>query len=418
MIAPNFRTALLPKLTFAPLLLILIINALSYGLVISPIMHLLNISPADNAILNDGIVSMLSPVYLLAIPIAGSCSDRWGRKPVIIGCLIIAAIGCTVLLTASLIKSVVLALLATVLLDLTYGFVPAIQALVADISSGKRKSYFFAIIILTQLDDTSTGVLDKLISGVHNQVLNNASVIIAIAVILILANIWVCTKLLPNFKKQKHKKGKARIKPVTLEEITSAFAAMFTNTKLSSPFLTFSLYAFSASLYAQNSTDYLTNGLHITFQQAEVISDYKYALIFITLIVVYPILIRYFSAKKLIISCLFLSVAGMALNLVSDSYNLRWLTATLIVPAQATLAPLLWTMLSDNYEKNFQGILMGIIYAAWTFLWLLSDITANSLNYYNLDWPPALAGLLTFLAVVPMLFYREKLPENNSNYTF
>src|SRR5690606_16270254 len=81
------------RLVFFLLFIILLVDYFCYGLVVPIVTEKLNMKTGENAILGSGLVIMLSPTYLVALPILCAIANLRGRKKVLATCFGLSVAG-------------------------------------------------------------------------------------------------------------------------------------------------------------------------------------------------------------------------------------------------------------------------------------------------------------------------------------
>lgn len=129
----------------AIILLILFIDVLCYSM-IAPLLPLyiaqLGLEGLPTAPIAGALAALYAAMQLISGPVLGSLSDRHGRKPVLLACVLGTAASFALLATVHTLPALVLA----VLLDgLTGGNLTAAYAYVADISTPERRAHRLAL---------------------------------------------------------------------------------------------------------------------------------------------------------------------------------------------------------------------------------------------------------------------------------
>jgi MFS family permease len=393
-----------PRTIFIILLSISIIDTSVYALVIPTTLKLLHMGIAKNADTNYEIITMLSPAYLLAVPVFMLCADKWGRKKILTTCLFLTVLGYTTLLLASITKSMPLVFLSIVLLDLTSSTLPVILAFVADVTCGRQRTFYFIILALVSLGDMPIIDLGRYLINNQQHLLINASIITSAALFMGLVNLVLCVKFLPNFSLT-HLKQHYRNMRISLEEIVSATSYVFSVSKARFYLLAFALFQFAFCLYSRNNFSYFSKvsqsaGLH----NFHTFSLYTYISTVFLLIFVYPKINLYVNDKVVLLFCIFSTIFGIFLNLSFpvDAW-LPWFSSLLIYPAMTLLTPLLWAILSNETDRWHQGILMGLIYIISTFVWTISGVLADFFNEISMYFTPLITVAFLLAAIIPLL---------------
>lgn len=122
--------------------MVMVINALSYGIIIPllyPYATKFGLSPLGMGIL----FATFSLFQLLATPIIGRMSDKYGRKPMLLGSLFGTGVS---LVTFALATTVPMLFFARMLDGITGGNISVAQAVITDTAKGKERTRAFGII--------------------------------------------------------------------------------------------------------------------------------------------------------------------------------------------------------------------------------------------------------------------------------
>jgi MFS family permease len=128
--------------TLLILALVMVVNALSYGIIIPllyPYAQRFGIDPLGLSLM----FASFSLAQFLATPVLGRLSDRWGRKPVLLLCLLGTA-GSLALFASA--QSAFMLFIARILDGITGGNISVAQAVIADSTEGKDRAKGFGVL--------------------------------------------------------------------------------------------------------------------------------------------------------------------------------------------------------------------------------------------------------------------------------
>ncbi len=128
--------------TLAPLVLVAVVNALSYGTII-PLLYPYAQRYGLTAVGLGALFASFSFFQFLATPIMGRLSDKYGRKPLLTLSLLGTAFS---LALFALANSIPLLFLARILDGITGGNVSVAQAVIADVTEGEERDKSFGLI--------------------------------------------------------------------------------------------------------------------------------------------------------------------------------------------------------------------------------------------------------------------------------
>lgn len=124
------------------LFLTIFVNLLGFGIII-PLLPFYGVRLGASPSVIGWIFASYSLSQLIASPILGGWSDRWGRRPVLIGSLIGTVLSFALLGVA---HSVALLFLSRILDGLSGGNIPTARAYIADITPPEKRAQSFALI--------------------------------------------------------------------------------------------------------------------------------------------------------------------------------------------------------------------------------------------------------------------------------
>lgn len=133
--------------TLASLLVILAIDAIGFGLVLPLLPYLVGTQHATiltrDPALAMGLVLAVFPICsMVGTPLLGYCSDKLGRRPILLGSLLGTALGLGITSLAIITKSLIGLIVGRGLTGLLGASQPLAQATVTDIAAPARKAYW------------------------------------------------------------------------------------------------------------------------------------------------------------------------------------------------------------------------------------------------------------------------------------
>lgn len=382
------------KFSFALLFIILLTDYFCYGLIVPVITEKLNMHTGQNAVLGSGLVIMLSPTYLVALPILCAVSNLWGRKKTFALCLGLSVASYLIFWTGAYVGSAFIVLLSVNLADITTAELPIAQAIAADTPNPWLRSYLFALLALADLIDIVSTQLHDYIHQLTNYQWFNPMLIAAIVVPISLINFLLAARFLRSSAPVVVEKDRD-----VLTEIIESFSHILSNKSLRTVLIFFALFSMAWGLYFQNLFFYLTDGAVIHPESASLFIIYTCLTMFITLSVVFPILIRLITFEKLLLSCLLVSALGLAMITFMTTKESRWATGMMIAISTPMIIPIAWTILTRKLERRYQIMAFGIAYLILTLFWELSGAIVKILNMLNSSLALQLAALLLLCSI-------------------
>ena len=328
-----------------------------------------------NLALLSGFLLLLSPSYLIMSPILGHLSDILGRKIMLFWCLLLSFIGYSILFAAINYQNIFLSLLAILLLNAGSSSMTIVQAAIADISHHTTKSKYFIMVSLVMLPlylifaKVGDAIIDLNPTAIILKVL-----ITAFAFLATLGNLIFISKYLPEIRHTKNLHSNKH-NFSHFEKIISIF-----NKDIIILLLLLGFFQFGTSIYYESITAYLINYYHATENDLAIFLSYKVLIMTISLLFVYPLLLKYIANKNIIFYCLLLCSLGILGDVFVNKNLLEWIFIIPFTMGEILFIPTVWTMLSDAGNKNNQGIIMGIKGSIWSLAWSMGLSAGNKLN--------------------------------------
>lgn len=394
------------KQTLVTTLLLLLLDTLATGLFAAIIFHLLAIQDIPNSInatpesilFGPSFLLLLSPVYMLATPILGHCSDVFGRKRLLaitIGC---DCAGYTLCLLSIYTNSMVLLVLGLMLLGIGNSNLCLSLAIAADIALGKAKSLIFALMAIVANTVVVTISFSNQILAKFHYSLTCYKLLLLVIILIEVVDLILIAKLLPETNTRM-----AHNAQFSVERIFRGVALLLGKNQIRFFILIFVLIEFAAGLYNQYIFTYLTTVLHTTIQSATLFINYRTLIMLLSLIILYPLITYRWSIKHILAFCLLLSCVGLLGATLLPSITAQWVFCALIVSGFAMLQPTLWVLLSNGASRYHQGLMLGLIMPAWILAWVASG-TIGSNNSFKPPIPLEVAFSTLAIAIIALYY--------------
>ncbi len=343
-----------------------------------------------------GVTMALSPLaFVLFSPFVGISSDKFGRKKILLFCLVATILGFILPIYGITKRVVIFILLGRFIGGISTTSQSVVQAAVTDFAQDRRtKSIYFSIIAFAMSLGLLLGPLvgayfsdSKIVSWFNVRVPFYIGGTLAFINLLLLIFCY-------------HPKKRTKRNVINLEDFKFLFKHLCGKTVLLL-FASFFLLEFSWSQYYQAIFLFLSQ--HFNYS-AEYISDLTaYASVFmcIALSVIFPITIRYISIKRFLL----ISMVGMSIGMFGCVFSRpvwQWVFIIPVAIFTATAYVLLLTMLSGSIDKKYQGWMMGVagtvLALAWLITGFLSGVLTNIAPALPLEF--ALAAIIIGTLVV------------------
>lgn len=398
----------------APLLLLIFIDSFSYFVVIpvllqlffNPSMGLLSpdVSQATRNLLTGVTIALSTLASLLAAPIIGSLSDRWGRKKALLLCLFAVSLGFLLPIFGIFKKSLGLILMGRFFAGMGSASQPVAQAAVADLYGHQPKQKAIALSLIAFMM-TLPIILGPLAGGYLSDPkiypAFNITTPYLFAFILAILNLFLILCFFHETLCTPTKSSMLSLWHLALD-LKKALKMGTIGPLL---FLFFCL-ELAWSQYYQSIALYLTEHFHHSPQTVSLFYTYLGLWMCLGLLLIYPILIRVFSLN-------FLAFIGSFLILFSligcTVFHMFYLTQWVFSPILALFTGMTYvslvTLISNQVPESHQGWMMGYISTTLFFAWMLTGFDSGILISIQADLPLYLSVGLMALGLIGYYFF-------------
>ncbi len=405
---------------FIPLFLIIFIDSMGYGLLIPVLLRILMNSQSEfssasqmtpamrNFIFGVG-VALPALTYLLAAPIFGKWSDKWGRRNTLLVSLIGSLVGFLIQVLGIVVSSLTLVFVGRGLAGAASSSQPIAQAAVADISAGHQKAFYLSMIAFAM---TLAMVAGPLLGGYLSDPqlvswFNNTTPFI-VASLLVFINIVLLLLFFPETNPQ-ITRGL-----LTFRETFQALGTIVSDKRVRVLLLVFFLYEFAWSLYFQDISLYLTLTKHYSADKIALFIAYLGAWMSLGLTLIYGKIIRYISLNTCLIGCLLIGGLGLLGCSLDNIQNAQWIFGIPVAITVGMAYPTLLALMSNRTGQEHQGWVMGAAGSMLGLSWMLSGFLSGPLTNISLQLPLHLAAvsMLLSLGILCIWLYvlRHKIP--------
>jgi len=336
--------------TTAILSFIMVVNALSYGIIIPllyPYAEKFGITPVGLTLL----VTCFSIAQFFATPILGRLSDRFGRKPILILCLLGTSISLGVFALA---QSLAMIFIARIIDGITGGNISVAQAIISDSAKGEDRTKSFGMLGAAFGFGFLFGPAIGGILGRYGMTLPFwfAAALALIAVVV--SALFLPETLKPalrDVQTQKHE---------PLFKFRSLWQALFQ--PYTGIVLTISLISITAlNAFFIGFQTYTNDVLNLTpLQIGAFFSAFGLVGILMQVFAIGPVLKKFKSKKTILRFSLFASMVGMMLAFLSNSAWMFFGSTMVFAILGAFRDPIISALLSERTKAEDQGGIMGI----------------------------------------------------------
>lgn len=379
------------------LFLLIFIDSLNYFLVIpvferlfsaNSIFLLNSISQAQRDLLL-GFAILLSPLaFVLFSPFIGYLSDRFGRKITLFGCLSASAVGYLLPILGLTTNALWLILMGRFIAGAATGSQPVAQAAIADMTSGKQKAFYLAIIGLAMTLAMTIGpIAGSYLSDTALFRWFTISTPYWVGLILSLINLILLSVFFSETHHQKIDRVKLRLKQIFQQPI------------LLNLLLVFFFLEIAWSLYYQVLFTYLPEVAHYSVTRVGLFTGYIGLWMSLGLTLIYKFLLHYFTLNRLAkISLIFAAGGLLGCTLITADFG-QWLAIIFFAVFTGCAYASLLALISNVVSRELQGAVFGLASSLLGISWALTAFLGNLLLHYQVQLPfsIALAAIITAL---------------------
>lgn len=380
--------------------LVMVVNALSYGTII-PLLYTYASRFGFNPFGMSLLFASFSIAQFIATPILGRMSDRFGRKPIMVICLLGTAAS---LATFALANTAAMIFIARIMDGITGGNNSVAQAMISDSTEGKDRTKAFGLL------GASFG-FGFLFGPAIGGVLSNYGLTLPfwfasfLALFAGVLSIFVLPETLkPSLKNVQQKKHEPLFKVSTLYK---ALFAPYTGVILMISLIS----AISLNAFILGFQTYTVDVLHLSaFQIGAFFSSFGLVGILMQIFAIGPVLNRFKSKKSILQFSLISSVIGLAASFFAGSALLFFCSMMFFAILGAFRDPLVTGLLSERTKPEDQGGIMGINQAYMSLGQIIGPLLAGAVTSFSPNGPFLLAAGFFLLATFATrwLFVKDK----------
>lgn len=386
--------------TVFPLFSILIIDAMSFGMVIPALGPMLlettsKFLPSDTPLNLRTIYYSLSlglpmAFMFLGAPLLGDISDQLGRKKALLLALFGIVLSCFLSGVGVVIGSVFLLLLGRAMIGFMDSSESVAKAAIADISGTvKQKALNLS---LAGIAGTTGFVLGPMVGGLiasyaHNP-LTGYLIPFVVAAVLALVNAGILYYLFEETYVPTQKK-KLRL----LSCIHNLIEA-FSDRRIKLLSIIFLCMQFAWGTYFQLISILLVKVFNYGAKEIGFFLSFLSCCFIVTLSIIIRVLMNYFEQRIVVMVGLFLVIMGSLIISVVHHPIGAWISVVPMSVGVGLSYNTLLSLFSDAVDKDSQGRIMGVSVAIFSIAWVFSSIIGGMISSLNLYLPYILATVI------------------------
>lgn len=352
-----------------------------------------------------GFALSLFPLFMFfSTPVLGDLSDKFGRKNILILCLLGSAVSYVIAGLAIIYNNLFIFLIGRALSGLAAGTQPIATAAIIDTSTPMTKTKNLAWVVFT----SSIGlVLGPMVGGITAEKslvgwFGYDTPFFFAAIISILSTLFLYISY----------KETPQSRPAQTVKITKGFTlfiAAFSEKKfrlLSSLYFCFVL---AWSLYYQTINWFFMEKYHYSVGKLGLFVAFIGIIFALTTSMVVRIILRLFSRETNAFAFFIFTMAIANLgSAFSHGETAQWLWVILNAASDVICYTVVLSIFSNLATHEAQGWIMGVVGAIGAITWTVGGLIAGPLGYIDISVPIWTAGVLCLVSFVLMLMYQKK----------
>lgn len=369
--------------------LVAVVNALGYGIII-PILYIYSRRYGLSDFQNGLLFATFSLCQFISTPIIGRMSDKYGRRPLLVGSIAGTAISFFIMAFA---PSAIFLFIARALDGLTAGNLPVAQAVISDTTAPQDRAKGFGIMgaafgfgfifgpVISALTVGIWPALPFLIAG--------AVSIIAVAITAL---------FLPETNQHK-----GEVRHGKLFDFRKLYHALFdANIGVTLLITLFYFLAFSLFIYAFQP--FSIKILHLSPARISILFSMIGLIGLVSQMLLVQRISRFFGLKKALSGALITVSFSFLLAFISHSLIMFLISNIVLALSNALVQPLINTILSRETDDKSQGTIMGINASYMSIGQILGPIVGGAVATIAIPYP-FLAGSLFLLLCFVLSFH-------------
>jgi len=400
--------------TLFTLFLLIFIDSLNYFLIMPVLLRIFihdahHILPTSMSLATReslyGIGVMLSPLaFLISSPIIGNWSDKYGRKKIMLSCLLAAFVGYLLPLFGILQHSILWVFIGRALTGAAMGSQPTAQAAVTDFTAGTQKAFYLAIIAFAM-------TLGMVIGPFAGSYLSDSTLSTALGISTpyyigaFLAGLNIV--LLCCFFHETHI-PKTKTPLPFFESVKILFEILF-KSSVSSLLFIFFFFEIAWSEYYQALFLYMPKVLGYSMDQVGNFTLYIGVWMCFGLSFFYRWLITKLPIKTIFITSIYIMTGSLIILSVFRGIAIQWIFVAPLAVFTGTVYAALLSLLSDNVSPEHQGWVLGVASTFMGLTWMITAYTSSALMSICTQLPLWMAGFSMIVAFLLLLSTKQRI---------
>lgn len=411
-------------MTLLPLFMVILLDVMGIVLVLPVLTPLILqtegsiLSPQTSLVARDTIYGLLLAIFPLFMffssPILGDLSDKFGRKKILLVCLIISSISYVVSAVGILCNSIVVLFISRAIAGLAAGTQPIANAVIIDLSTPETKARNLSWIVLV----CSIGIIiGPLLGGVTAE--KDFIKWFGYETPFILAAVLALVNALFLYLIFKETKTDLSKHPVSLTKGFILFLSAFTQKKFRILAIIYFCYQLAWSLYFQIISWFFMEEFHYSVAKLGLFIGYIGVIFAFATTIVARVTLKLFTREtnSYLVFIFLMAIANIGSALAHTELP-QWLWVIVNATSDVICYTIALTLFSNLADEKSQGWIMGVAGAIAAITWTVAGMIAGPLGYINMYVPFWTSGILCLISFILMLsfqksFHAKSIHKNN-----
>jgi MFS family permease len=394
--------------------MVILIDVMGIVLVL-PVLTLLILQPDSGMVsagtspfLRDfyyGLAMALYPLFMFfSTPILGDLSDKFGRKNILLLCLLINSLSYLTSAIGIISHSLFIFLASRAIAGIAAGTQPIASAAIIDLSTPETKTKNLAWVVFV----SSIGLIIGPLLGGMTAEKNMASWFSYQTPFYLAAGISLLNGALLIFSYRETLSEKKH-HAIHLTKGFMLFLAAFLQGNFRLLSTVFFCFMLGWSLYFQTMNWLLLDKFHYSTSQLGIFTAFMGVVFAVTTSIIVRIVMRFASGETsaFVVAAMLMAIAGFG-SCFSNSEIAQWLWMIMLAGSEVLCYTFILSIFSGLADSESQGWIMGVTGSIGAITWTVGGLLAGPLGYVNIHLPLFITGSLALGSAVLMKLYRRK----------
>lgn len=329
-----------------------------------------------NGMFSVVLVYLLCPAFLFLAPLVGAYTDEWGRKKFLCAAIFASILGYALIWFSLGWANESLFLFGLFFFSASKTYLPIAMSAMSDLSTAKKKEFSFGLIYLIMLMIIFASQYGYYVLEDHyDDIYLNMEKILVFLMIFEGLNLALAVFIFSESLRKK-----TPVKHPLVTRILFQVERTFKHKKIPALFGLLLCTSFFWSFYFQIIYETLTKKFGLSDAQSDQFILYYLTVMFLGALLLYRYFIKSITYHRTLSIFGLTSIGFIGCGLFSSSLVGQIIFVVPLAIGSIIIGPLLCSLISREWDKTQQGLLMGIIAPALVTTWIFSGIVSIALQ--------------------------------------